>query len=531
MHTALRNLRQSIRAQEARYGKRLLEERRQFNRQLAAYRAEMAAGGGARGLLHPCSGLSDVQCAAKVQKNGVRVPGSNRWKIGKHEYVVEEDRAVGWSIDRQASADSLDQVIQGELEKADPNMSTKSFMRLLQSKLPSIPRKDLRKLIDKHAGSLLKTQRAAPPSTKEADDSDKEVNGHQSRRHRTNNLLQSRRRRQEKEKRQYMKKVKRFLDRHKNSAKPLTTTRNQKKASIARQLEDDEEEAEAVPAAPAAPAAAVGDSPGNTSTMLRTYRETYPEVKVHDGITYTCLLAKPGMPYVLLLGENHDIECEDSSRIVSQPAVMHELLKDGDHFLLEDKALNHSNINTSYSTTRRINKLRQELKQCLSATWKEGKGLDPDAETRTCKYQTDNKKVHFHWLDYGMYWDDKLDIKNCDSTLSYVGDHDECLECPEHAAPEQCQDDEKCDWKDGKCIALEPTGFQVIPQGIDKHKLDSDATYRKEVTTMIQNSLVHSLLDQEKPPCKDLGKMWVVIRHFAIFLKKKPYGQNRPSKS
>ena len=135
MHTALRNLRQLIQAQEARYGKRLLEKRRQFNRQLAAYRAEMAAGGGARGLLHPCSGLSDVQCAAKVKKDGVRVEDSNRWKIGKHEYVVEEGRAVGWSIDRQASADSLDQVIQGELEKADPNMRKRQLMDLLQSKL------------------------------------------------------------------------------------------------------------------------------------------------------------------------------------------------------------------------------------------------------------------------------------------------------------------------------------------------------------------------------------------------------------
>ena len=204
------------------------------------------------------------------------------------------------------------------------------------------------------------------------------MNGNQGRRHRTNNLLQSRRRRQEKEKRQYMKKVKRFLDRHKNSAKPLTTTRNQKKASIARQLEDDEEEAApAAPAVPAAPAAAVGDSPGNTSTMLRTYRKEYPEVTVNDGITYTCILAKPGMPYVLLLGENHNIECEDSSRIVSQPAVMHELLKDGDHFLLEDEALNHSNINTTLHSTIRIHKLRQELRQCLSTKWKEGKELDP----------------------------------------------------------------------------------------------------------------------------------------------------------
>ena len=132
-----------------------------------------------------------------------------------------------------------------------------------------------------------------------------------------------------------------------------------------------------------------------------------------------------------------------------------------------------------------------------------------------------------------MGWDDKLDIKNCDSALSYVGDPDECLECPEHAAPKQCQDDEKCDWKDGKCIALEPTGFQVIPQGIDKHKLDRDATYRKEVTTMIQNSLVHSLLDQEKPPCKDLGKMWRVlkipVRHLQTSLTSPPFhSRERP---
>ena len=72
------------------------------------------------------------------------------------------------------------------------------------------------------------------------------------------------------------------------------------------------------------------------------------------------------------------------------------------------------------------------------------------------------QKVQFHWLDYGMGWKDKL------------------------------TDD--------------LTGLHVIPQGIDKHKLDSDATYRKEVTTMIQNSLVHSLLDLEEPACKDLGK-------------------------
>ena len=49
-------------------------------------------------------------------------------------------------------------------------------------------------------------------------------------------------------------------------------------------------------------------------------------------------------------------------------------------------------------------------------------------------------------------------------------------------------------------------GIQVIPQGIDKRKLDTNTAYREEVTTMIKNSLVHSLLDLEKPACKDLGK-------------------------
>lgn len=234
--------------------------------------------------------------------------------------------------------------------------------------------------------------------------------------------------------------------------------------------------------------------------MLRTYRETYPEMKVHDGITYTCILAKPGMPYVLLLGENHNIECEDSSRILSQTAVMDELLKDGDHFLLEDPQQDHARIIGDQwidpADLSRINTLRQELSHCLGAKWKEKKELYPDAETRTCKYQTENKQVQFHWLDYGLGWDNELDIKNCDSTLSDYGKDKECRECPTHAS-EQCQADEKCSWKDGKCIALDPTGLQVIPQGIDKHKLDSDATYRKEVTTMIQNSLVYSLLDTE----------------------------------
>ena len=201
-------------------------------------------------------------------------------------------------------------------------------------------------------------------------------------------------------------------------------------------------------------------NPGAAKKLKTAYRQEYPEVKVKDGITYTCILAKAGMPYVLLIGENHNIECKDSSRILSNPAVMNELLKDGDHFLLEDQAQNHYTITEKYSTTSRLGKLREELKHCLNAKWIEGKNLSREADTGMCKYHTDNKKVQFHWLDYGIDWKDEL------------------------------TDD--------------LTGLQVIPQGIDKHKLDSDAAYRKEVKTMIHNSLVHSVLDQEKPPCKDL---------------------------
>ena len=203
-------------------------------------------------------------------------------------------------------------------------------------------------------------------------------------------------------------------------------------------------------------------NPGAAKEPKTTYRQEYPEVKVKDGITYTCILAKPGMPYVLLIGENHNIECKDSSRILSNPAVMHELLKDGDHFLLEDQAQNHYTITEKYLYTHRIDKLRKELKHCLSAKWIEGKTLSREAVTETCKYNTVNKKVQFHWLDYGMGWKDKL------------------------------TDD--------------LTGLHVIPQGIDKHKLDSDEEERNKVKRMIQNSLVHSLLDQDKPPCKDLGE-------------------------
>ena len=203
-------------------------------------------------------------------------------------------------------------------------------------------------------------------------------------------------------------------------------------------------------------------NPGAAKEPKTAYRQEYPEVKVTDGITYSCILAKPGMPYVLLIGENHNIECKDSSRILSNPAVMNELLKDGDHFLLEDQAQNHDTITKKYSTTSRIAKLREELKHCLSAKWIEGKELSREADTGMCKYHTDNKKVQFHWLDYGMGWKDKL------------------------------TDD--------------LTGLHVIPQGIDKHKLDSDEEERNKVKRMIQNSLVHSLLDQDKPPCKDLGE-------------------------
>lgn len=191
--------------------------------------------------------------------------------------------------------------------------------------------------------------------------------------------------------------------------------------------------------------------------LLPEYRASYPEVRVRDGISYTCILAKPGMPYVLLIGETHPIKCEDSSRILSQPAIMEELLKDGDHFLLEDAEQNHDSQWINYiDDDIRINKLRQELKHCLSAKWKEGKELYVDrqmaathdelAEER-CKYQ--NKKVQFHWLDYGLYWD--------------------------------------------------TNDLQVIPKGFDKHKLNTDATYREEVTTMFKNSLVRPLLGTEAP--------------------------------
>ena len=241
--------------------------------------------------------------------------------------------------------------------------------------------------------------------------------------------------------------------------------------------------------------------------MLQEYRELYPKISVNDGFVYTCILAKPGMPYVLLLGENHDIECEDSSRILSQPAVMKELLKDGDHFMLEDKEQNHDNITNKYSVTgsvARINKLRIELQPCLAGKWVTGKTLHPEYEFPGCKYKEENKMVQFHWLDYGLGWDNQLDIKNCDSTLTHDGKQ-ECYEC-DRQTKEPCKQDDKCDWKDGKCIALEPTGIQVIPQGIDKRKLDTNTAYREEVTTMIKNSLVHSLLDLEEPACKDLGK-------------------------
>jgi hypothetical protein len=201
------------------------------------------------------------------------------------------------------------------------------------------------------------------------------------------------------------------------------------------------------------------------------YRKAYPEVKVHDGITYVGILAKPGMPYVLLLGEHHPITCTDNSRLLSQPAVMNELLKDGDHFLLEAPPISHENLARGYGTNNRINLLRTELQPCLRAEWVKGKDLyahgyngNPSGTMRgsrrqelvSCKYHTDLKNVHFHWLDYGMF-----------SELASNNIRTQVIRC----------------------------------RYLDLEKLKSVPEYKEDAITMIHNSLVHSLLDKEKPPC------------------------------
>ena len=198
------------------------------------------------------------------------------------------------------------------------------------------------------------------------------------------------------------------------------------------------------------------------------YRKAYPEVKVYDGITYVGILAKPGMPYVLLLGEHHPITCTDNSRLISKPAVMHELLKDGDHFLLESPPISHENLANGYGTNNRMNLLRTELQPCLRAEWVKGKYLyargSPSGTMHgsrrqglvSCKYHTAQKNVHFHWLDYGMF-----------SELSNNIRRTQVIRC----------------------------------RYLDLEKLKSVPEYKGAAITMIQNSLVHSLLDNEKPPC------------------------------
>jgi hypothetical protein len=240
----------------------------------------------------------------------------------------------------------------------------------------------------------------------------------------------------------------------------------------------------AAPAAPA-PAAPAPAAPAPAAT-LASYRAIYPEVKIYDGIVYKCILAKEGMPYVLLIGERHNVLCKDTSRVISHPEVVRELLRPGDHFLLEDLPPEPKDV-------ANIQQLIHYVRDTSSSP------VPLDQLSRMFRQRRSPPNVQFHWLDYGWGWLDFEADQRADKRRRA---------CAAMKQPDECRKDPLCVWSGVTCHSL-PMGLQAIPdypdflQLIGGEEVDAPAA-------ILERTLISALLDTDtckvdQKTCEDVG--------------------------